>query len=73
MKTAADPIEEPLVRRICGEYEEMPGPSLTEAQAARLWNLNQKRCKIVLLRLLRARFLHCTRDGRYVMSTGSEV
>ncbi len=66
--TVTEPAEEALVRRIEGEYAEMPVLSLTEAQAERLWGLDAPQCRTVLVRLMREHFLRKTRDGRYVMT-----
>jgi predicted transcriptional regulator of viral defense system len=56
----------PLVRRIEGEYHEMPGLKLTEAQARRLWGLDPNTCRVVLVTLMQKRFLRRTADGMYV-------
>ncbi len=56
---------ERLLRRICGEYMEMPGLRLTAAQAQRLWGLDEPVCTNLLEFLVGARFLHLTRDGRF--------
>ena len=56
----------PLVRRIEGEYHEMPGLKLTEAQAQRLWALDSDTCHIVLVTLVQRRFLRRTTKGMYV-------
>ena len=56
----------PLVRRIEGEYHEMPGLKLTEAQARRLWGLDPNTCRVVLVTLMQERFLRRTADGMYV-------
>jgi hypothetical protein len=56
----------PLVRRIEGEYHEMPGLKLTEAQAQRLWDLDSDTCHIVLVTLVQRRFLRRTATGMYV-------
>jgi hypothetical protein len=37
-----------LVERIEGEYNEMPGLKLTEAQAQRLWDLDADTCRTIL-------------------------
>jgi CheY-like chemotaxis protein len=59
---------EALLRRVVGEYRELPGLRLTFAQACRLWQLDAATCETVLGRLVRERVLHQTRDGRYVAS-----
>ncbi len=60
-----------LLARVRGEYFEMPGLQLTEAQARRLWGLDKTTCRQLLTRLLDARFLARTRDGRYRRADGS--
>jgi hypothetical protein len=60
-----DSLDE-IVRRVRAEYKEMPGLSLTVAQAQRLWTLDPSTCGIVLRRLVESRFLRTTARGRYV-------
>jgi hypothetical protein len=55
-----------LLRRVEGEYREMPGLSLTERQAARLWGLDQDTCGVVLGTLLERQILKRTALGRYL-------
>ena len=50
-------MTEDLLRRVCGEFLEMPGMSLTAEQAQRLWGLDQDTCTEVLTFLVDARFL----------------
>lgn len=57
---------EGLVDRARREFDEMPGLRLTAEQARRLWDLDERRCAAVLGRLVAARFLVKTRDGRFV-------
>jgi hypothetical protein len=52
-----------LLRRIQGEFLEMPGLRLTEPQARRLWNLDAISCSTVVSMLLDAGFLFKTSDG----------
>lgn len=54
-----------LIARARGEYLEMPGLRLTEAQARRLWALDNATCRQVLNRLLDTQFLARTLDGHY--------
>ena len=54
-----------LLHRVRGEYLEMPGLSLTRAQAQRLWNLDCVTCEHLLRLLVEGRFLHCRGDGAY--------
>ena len=62
-KTAA---EDALLRRIRGEYGEMPGMRLTEDQAMRLWGLDRRTCHEVLDSLVAAHFLARDHDGRFI-------
>jgi len=58
--------QEDAIRRARGEYLEMPGLRLTEAQARRLWGLDQASCSLLLQALVDAHFLSRTRDGAFV-------
>jgi len=60
------PLSEDALRRIRGEYLEMPGLRLTMAQAQRLWNLDRQTCEQLLSSLVASRFLAKTRDGSFV-------
>jgi hypothetical protein len=69
-RTAADPPRaltkmDQMLRRIQGEYLEMPGLRLTCWQAQRLWNLDQVVCESLLAALVDVRFL-VERDGVYL-------
>jgi hypothetical protein len=57
---------EEALRRVRGEYLEMPGLRLTEAQARRLWGLDETSCALLLKALVDAHFLHRTRDGSFM-------
>jgi hypothetical protein len=52
-----------------GEFLEMPGLELTEAQAIKLWNLDADDCRYVLDVLVAAGFLRWTTRGT-VLRTG---
>ena len=54
------------LRRVRGEYIEMPGLRLTTAQAQRLWGLDRAACDALLGALVDAKFLFRTRDGAFV-------
>ena len=49
-----------------GEFLEMPGLRLTEAQACRLWGLDAAMCSALVAALIDARFLFRTRDGAFM-------
>lgn len=59
------PTEE-VLRRVQGEFLEMPGLRLTEAQARRLWGLDTAVCDALLGALVDANFLFKTRDGAFM-------
>jgi hypothetical protein len=58
-------FQDQLVRRIQGEYLEMPGLRLTREQAQRLWALDDETCVTILNALVEHRFLVRGSDGRY--------
>ena len=62
--------EQPLdvLRRVQGEYIEMPGLRLTIAQAQRLWGLDRAVCDALLGALVETKFLFRTRDGAFIRS-----
>ena len=55
-----------VLRRVQGEFLEMPGLRLTEAQARRLWGLDRDSCAALLCALVDANFLFRTRDGAFM-------
>ena len=55
-----------IVERVRGEFNEMPGMQLTEAQAARLWGLEPTDCRGVVELLVSDAFLRRTANGRIV-------
>lgn len=57
---------EDVLRRVQGEFLEMPGLRLTEPQARRLWGLDAASCGALLSALVDARFLFRTRDGAFM-------
>ncbi len=57
-----------VLKRVQGEFLEMPGLRLTGAQACRLWGLDATVCDAVLAALVDAKFLVKTRDGAFVKS-----
>jgi hypothetical protein len=66
---ATVPVPDEALRRIRGEYLEMPGLRLTTAQAQRLWNLDRRTCEELLGSLVDTRFLAKTRDGSFVRAS----
>jgi len=57
--------DEALLRRVRGEYREMPGMRLTFDQAMRLWNIDRQACATVLNSLVASRYLEIDGFGRY--------
>ena len=55
-----------IVQRVRGEYLEMPGLSLTERQAQRLWHLDAEACQSLFKALVESGFLRQTPRGGYV-------
>ncbi len=64
MDALADGFSEAL-RRAQADYNEMPGLTLTVAQAARLWCFDAALCSRVLARLVESRFLVRTRRATF--------
>jgi len=55
-----------VLQRVQGEFLEMPGLRLTQAQACRLWGLDAASCDALLGALVDANFLFRTRDGAFM-------
>ncbi len=66
LTASSSPSIEEALRRIRGEFLEMPGLRLTSAQARRLWGLERTLCETLLGLLIETGFLRRTRDGSYV-------
>jgi hypothetical protein len=54
-----------MLQRICGEFLEMPGLTLTLRQAQRLWTLDEPICRHLLDSLVSMGFLRCSAKGVY--------
>ena len=65
MPEATHPHDD-VLRRVQGEFLEMPGLRLTEPQARRLWGLDSASCAALLSALVDADFLYRTRDGAFM-------
>jgi hypothetical protein len=63
------PVRATLLRRIHREFEEMPGMSLTLAQAAALFGVSRDAGSRILLGLTEEGVLRLRSDGRYVLGT----
>ena len=55
-----------LIGRVRSEFIEMPGLSLTPAEASRLWGVDPDACAQVITALLGSAFLRWTAKGRLV-------
>jgi hypothetical protein len=55
-----------LLQRVRGEFFEMPGLRLTEAQARRLWGIEPDVCATLLQALVDVKFLIRTAEGIFV-------
>lgn len=55
-----------VLRRVQGEFLEMPGLRLTPAQARRLWGLDTAAVDALLNALVSANFLFETADGAFM-------
>ena len=64
------PAESELVRRIRGEFLEMPGMRVTPEQARRLWSLDRATCVATLESLFTSGFLARDANGRYHKAQG---
>jgi hypothetical protein len=73
MDSQLAPAQEDILRRICGEYLEMPGLRLKREQAQRLWGLDGATCTTLLDTLVASGFLCRFLDGRYGRSTDGAV
>jgi hypothetical protein len=58
-----------ITERVRGEFREMPGLTLTLAQAGRLWSLDAAICADVLSRLVDTGFLCRRADGAFCRSS----
>lgn len=57
--------EDDLLRRVRGEFREMPGMRLTVDQAMRFWMIDRTTCTSIFDSLVAARFLELDATGRY--------
>jgi hypothetical protein len=66
-----EPIWQATIRRVRGEFEEMPCLRVTLAQAQTLFGLPRRVCEWVLARLESDGFLGRTPQGEYVRQTAA--
>ena len=65
VKVLVQAPEAQVAERVRGEFREMPGLTLTLAQAGRLWSLDAGTCADVLSHLVSTGFLCQRPDGAY--------
>jgi hypothetical protein len=65
VKVLAQVTENQVTERVRGEFREMPGLTLTLAQAGRLWSLDAVTCADVLSYLVSTGFLCRRPDGAF--------
>ena len=61
-------IDEQTIRRVRGEYHEMPGLRLTVGEASRLWQMPREACETILSALVEQRMLVRTKGGAFKAS-----
>jgi hypothetical protein len=62
-----------IVRRVHGEFLEMPGLTLSVAQAARLFSLPSSVCARVFGELIEGHWLRVTIDGQYALLNNGRI
>jgi hypothetical protein len=62
-----------LAQRVHCEFEEMPGLSLTLAQAARLFSLPQELCQRLLHLLVDSGAISIRKDGQYICRAAPKI
>jgi len=62
-----------ILRRVQGEYTEMPGLRLTREQAQRLWAVDGGTCQTLLDVLVQRGFLVRDRDARYRKASDGDL
>ena len=65
------PLRDALLRRVCGEFNEMPCLRLTRGQVQRLFGLRPDVCERVLAELVRDGTLTFGGDQRYRLNDSS--
>ncbi|MGC4084971.1 MAG: hypothetical protein QM736_23360 [Vicinamibacterales bacterium] len=60
-----------LANLVRADYAEMPGLSVTLAQAQRLWSADERTCRVVFETLIARGLLRQTANGRFVKCSSS--
>ena len=66
MTSAPSCTTDEVLRRVQGEFLEMPGLRLTRPPARRLWGLDAAACDALLGALVESKFLFQTRNGAFM-------
>lgn len=66
-------IDADLITRILGEYREMPGLAVTEAQARRLWGCDAMTCNRVIDTLVTLGHLRWSREGLLILASSGQA
>ena len=73
MTSRDDSSDADLVTRILGEYRDMPGLAVTEAQACRLWGCDAVTCRRVIEVLVTQGHLRWSRERRLIRAWPGNV
>lgn len=74
LKHALQPDQKTTItERVRGEFREMPGLTLTLAQAGRLWSLDTPTCREVLSQLVETGFLSRRANGAFCRTSDMPV
>jgi hypothetical protein len=65
-------VDDALLQRVYGEFQEMPGLRLTCRQAQRLWGLDESACLELLEFLVESKFLCRLGHGMYTRLTDGD-
>ena len=68
-----DSVHPDLITRILGEYRDMPGLAVTEAQARRLWGCDAVTCSRVIEVLVTQGYLRWSREGLLIRAWSGEA
>lgn len=68
-----DSVDAYLITRVLGEYREMPGLAVTEAQARRLWGCDEVTCSRVIEVLVTQGHLRWSRERLLIRAWSGEA
>ena len=73
MTSLDDSVDADLITRVLGEYREMPGLAVTQAQARRLWGCDAVTCSRVIEVLVTQGHLRWSREGLLIRAWPGEA